>query len=503
MDFNKKILCLGNNSQDTDTRVTILSEQSNTKNHGLITDINQPRIGFGYYHTSIYDLSFSGILELIKNFDQLIFLDQPKEEWSHSDAFYQTVQLVKRAEQLIDTVWLNPQFSADINFFENLVQTNKSFCIFPFIELLVNNEHTTVCCRSLKPITRLDAIVDWATDLEYSTIRQKMLNGELVPEHCATCYKYESNGMLSARQQETVEWANRLNLKSLEDLVHIQSPSYYEVRPSNICNLQCRTCNPSNSNLIEKEYIKIGLYPADQKIEYTDFNFVNFNGLKKLYLAGGEPTAMPDLYDFLQRCIDENNVDFEFLINTNAVKFSNKLKELFKHFTNLQFVVSIDGYQQINHYVRWPSDWDTVIANTHYLIEQGHKVAFNITVSIYTISRLDQLLKFLDTEFPNMLVHCTLAEYDKDLLIPTNYFDPTLKDRLAEITKLNCYKNDQLLKSFIDGAISYYAEPKPINVETLKDFFEFNDKLDHSRNIQLKDYIPELEEYRNRCYNKV
>ena len=65
MDFNKKILCLGNNSQDTDTRVTFLSEQSNTKNHGLITDINQPRIGFGYYHTSIYDMEFGKIKELI------------------------------------------------------------------------------------------------------------------------------------------------------------------------------------------------------------------------------------------------------------------------------------------------------------------------------------------------------------------------------------------------------------------------------------------------------
>ena len=503
MKFVKKILCLGNNSLDTDDKVTILAKNNNTRNFGLIADPHVSISHPGYYHTSVYDIEFGKILELIKQFDQLIFLDQPKKEWSHPDAFYQTVQLVKQAESLIDIKWENSQFKEDINFFENLVQTNKSFCIFPFIEILVQNNYTTVCCRSNKPITTLDKITDWQLDPEYSKIRQKMLTGELIPEHCSMCYRYEDNNMFSARQQETVEWANRLDLRSLDDLSKIKNPSYYEVRPSNICNLQCRSCVPDQSNLIKKEFIKIGLYDANQKIEYTNFDFVKFDDLKKLYVAGGEPTAMPDLYDFLQKCINENNVNFEFLINTNATKFNKKLKELISHFTNLQFIISIDGFQKVNHYVRWPSNWETIIKNAHYLIDHRHKVAFNITVSIYTISRLDQLLKFLDEEFPNTLIHCGLAEFKNDILNPLNYFDPDLKNKLINVTGLNCYKNNQLLKSFIDGLISYYAEPKLIDVKKVKEFFEFNDKLDQSRNIQLKDYIPELEEYRQRCYNTV
>ena len=503
MSFAKKVLCLGNNTSDSDIKVSELSKNNNTKNFGLIVDTNITISHPGYYHTSIYDLEVGKILELIKSFDQLVFLDQPKEEWSHPTAFYQTVQLIKQAEKLIDTEWQNPKSKEKINFFESLVKTNKSFCIFPFIELLVQNTHTTACCRSMMPITSLEKLVDWQTDPEYSKIRQKMLSGELLPEHCNVCYNYEDKGMLSARQQETVEWVNRLNLTSLEDLSEIKNPSYYEVRPSNICNLQCRMCNPSNSNLIEKEYIEIGFHDPNQKFEYTNFNFVKFDNLYKLYVAGGEPTAMPDLYNFLQTCIDNNNTDFEFVINTNAVKISNKLKELFTYFTNLQFIISIDGFKEVNHYVRWPSIWESIIENTQYLIDQGHKIFFNVTVSIYTISRLHQLLTFLDEEFPKIIIHCSLAEFKDDLLNPTNYFDDKLKDKLIEITKLNCYKNDQLLKSFIDGLIFYYTEPKSVDVKKIKDFFEFNDKLDQSRNIQLKDYIPELEEYRKRCYNTV
>jgi hypothetical protein len=39
----------------------------------------------------------------------------------------------------------------------------------------------------------------------------------------------------------------------------------------------------------------------------------------------------------------------------------------------------------------------------------------------------------------------------------------------------------------------YYSKDYSLDLEKLKTFFEFNDKLDQSRNIKLVDYIPELE----------
>ena len=501
MSIGKKILCLGNNSEDTDIKTRVIAATNSKEYHGLITEIIP--IVDGYYQSSVYDIEFGKLVELVKLFDEVIVLDQPKVEWTHPDAFYNTVRVAKQAEEFVKVTWLDQSYSDNITIFQELVKTNKSFCIFPFIELLVNNGSTTVCCRSNKAITKLSELDDFQTDPGYNKIRNAMLAGELLPDHCGTCYNYESKGIVSARQQETVEWANRLNLKSVDDLVNITSPAYYEVRASNICNLQCRMCHPANSNLIEKEYKTLGIYKNNTPIEYTDFDFIDFTNLKKLYVAGGEPTAMPEFYKFLQTCIDQNNTSFEFLVNTNAVKINNKLKELFNYFTNLQFIISIDGFKEVNHYVRWPSTWESIIENTHYLIAHGHKISFNITVSIYTISRLNQLMTFLDKEFPKTLIHCSLVEFKDDILNPMNYFDDKLKDKLIEITKLNCYKNDQLLKSFIDGLIFYYTEPKSVDVKKIKDFFEFNDKLDQSRNIQLKDYIPELEEYRERCYNTV
>jgi sulfatase maturation enzyme AslB (radical SAM superfamily) len=263
-------------------------------------------------------------------------------------------------------------------------------------------------------------------------------------------------------------------------------------------------CGPENSNLIEKEYKTIGIYENNTPIEYTDFNFIEFTNLKKLYVAGGEPTAMPEFYEFLRSCIDQNNTSFEFVVNTNAVKFSKKLLNLFAQFSNLQFIVSIDGLDSVNHYIRWPSEWKTIINNVHDLKKQGHIVSLNTTVSIYNISNLYLLLNFFDTEFPKTLVHGQLAESDDNILSP--FLFPEYKlilSSLVNIVNLNCYKNDPLLMSFVDGLITHFSNTNLIDIVRLKKFFEFNDKLDQSRNIQLKDYIPELEEYRQRCYNTV
>jgi hypothetical protein len=38
MTFGQKILCLGNETENTDHLVSLLAEANNTVNHGLITD---------------------------------------------------------------------------------------------------------------------------------------------------------------------------------------------------------------------------------------------------------------------------------------------------------------------------------------------------------------------------------------------------------------------------------------------------------------------------------
>lgn len=494
-----KVLCIGNNSEDTDFRTRELADQDGHKCYGLISGLddtfNLESIDQeGYYHTSVYDLEYKQLLELSLIFDRVIVLDQPRETYTHPDAFYRTIKL---AQEIPTAVFLDPSYQKEINFFENLVQENPSFCIFPFIELLTIDGSTTVCCRSNTKITKLESIVDYKTDPNYQNIRRKMLNGERLPDHCSSCYRVENLGIVSARQQETVEWANRLGLSNLHDLDKINHPVYYEVRPSNVCNLQCRMCNPRSSNLIAREYKRIGLINEIEEQEFSNFDFIDLDNLKKLYVAGGEPTAMPEFYEFIDRCIDNQQTNFEFLVNTNAVKLNSKFKQQLEKFSNLQFIISIDGYQQVNDYIRWLSEWNTIIENSKYLKDHRHTISFNTTVSIYNVADLYNLLKFFDHVFPSTLVHCQLAESENDILSALNFpYADLVLSRLLAIQDLQCYQNDSLLASFIDGLIEHYKQNKSCDLDKLKAFFEFNDRLDQSRSVKLYNYIPELESAR-------
>lgn len=494
---SKKILCLGNNSEDTDSKTRFLSEQAGSVCHGLLSELERPLTPCafalpGFYHSSVYDLQFGRLIRLMDEFDQVVILDQPLEEWSHPDGFYRTLQMTTRTS--VPVCFLDETMRDTFDYFATLVKTNPSFCIFPFIEMLVNYDHTTVCCRSSQPITKLEELKNFRTDPGYLTIRSKMLAGELVPEHCGSCYRLESQGIISARQQETVEWAQRLGLKKLQDLESIHQPVYYEVRASNKCNLQCRMCEPESSHLIEKEYRRIGLIAKTQPIQQKykhGFDIIDFDKVSKIYVAGGEPTVMKEFYVFLQQCIKHNKTHIELLINTNGTNINSKLKSLLGRFQNLQFMFSIDGHDRLNHYIRWPSRWTDIVDNWKELRARGHKVHVNTTVSIYNIASLHDLYQFIDSAFPNTLVHCGLAENLSPYLFPNKHL---VLESLSKVKKTDCYHNDPLFASSIDGYFRYFQERHV--AQDLSKFFKFNDSLDLARQINLIDYVPDLDRYR-------
>jgi hypothetical protein len=203
---------------------------------------------------------------------------------------------------------------------------------------------------------------------------------------------------------------------------------------------------------------------------------------------------MPEFYEFLDRCISECHTDVEFLVNTNGTKLSERFRQQLKHFSNFHFVFSIDAFADLNHYIRWPSDWNRIIENLHYLKQHRHVVTVNTTVSIYNIAKLHELFAFVDREFPNTLVHCQIANNMSPFLYPD--IGQALNS-LHAVQTMNCYRNSPLLASSIDGYVRQFEQIRESGTRAdLREFFKFNDLLDQSRNVHLEDYLPELAQYR-------
>jgi hypothetical protein len=507
--FDKKILCLGNNSADTDLMVSELAKQAGATNHGLIDQICNIEL-FGYYHTTVADLIPGEIVTLSNQFDHVMLLDQPPESWSHPVLFSKTIHLIDILKESNHSVlFQNSKTVTHSTFFQNLLETNKSFCIYPFIHLVSRGDGKThVCSRSFEPVADISQVSDWQNDPSYQQVRESMIDGKALPKHCGYCYDIEKNGGRGARFHETLEWTSKLNITSLEDLKKIQSPVYYEIRPSNKCNLQCRSCVPRDSHLIDREFKSIGMTGFKKNTgdynQYTGFDIVNIDSVKRLYVAGGEPTVMPELYEFLRKCIAQEKTNFEFMINTNAAKIGQSLMNLFKHFSHLGFSVSLDGVGAVNDYMRWPSQFDSIVKNTHALIDQGHSVAFISVVSIYNITSLYKLMEFQDQEFYGIPVMLQFNTFKDDLQSAYNHPDTKLAlESLERCKKTNAYVNySRGTKSIIDQLHQHYAGDPKCDFEKLKQFSEFNSKLDLSRGHKLEDYIPELSKELLRFQNK-
>ena len=330
----------------------------------------------------------------------------------------------------------------------------------------------------------------------YNKIRTKMLAGETLPDHCKVCYEYENKGIESYRIFESKEWLNKLDIHSIEELTDIDQPYYYEMRLNNTCNLQCRSCVPKHSTLIDREYRKIGLINQPFNKNYTDLKYIDIDSLtpkKRVYLTGGEPTVMIDVFEFMEKCIAAGRTDFEFTLGTNAAKITDRFFDLAKYFTNLGFSASLDGYSSINDYWRWGSDWNTVIENMHRLENQGHNISINTVPGIYNVTNLHLLYEFLDREFPKTSIYLQLNYLPNQSAFNHPNHELVLAS-LERCKNTNVYFSDgKSNRTGIDSLYNHYSNNPICDFKLLKEFFDFNDKLDQSRNVKLADYIPELE----------
>jgi sulfatase maturation enzyme AslB (radical SAM superfamily) len=324
-------------------------------------------------------------------------------------------------------------------------------------------------------------------------IRKKLISGERI-DHCKNCYEFEDGGTDSSRLRDTKEWQDTLNILNYEDIN--TELVYYDIRNDNLCNLSCRMCNPQFSSQLEKEYKSIGWFWESEPKNFGFNSVVNLDTVKKIYVAGGEPSLMPEFRKFLKRAVDAGRTDIEIRMNTNATNLNEEYRNLLGKFKNLNIVVSLDGYDKVNQYIRWPANWKTIIENVHGIQEITNNLAFNVTVSIWNISSLSKLVYFLESEFPHSPILLNKVMYPPSQEFTTFPNKELVLEDLSLLKKTNKYITDQSFKTKVDYFIHEVKETE-LNMSALSDFFKYNDALDASRNIQLKDYIPELEECRN------
>ena len=413
-------------------------------------------------------------------------------------------------------------------------QFGKAFCVLPWIHSFVNiGGEYQVCCTSeefhdgiLNSQNQVFKIQDNPTldDVMNSDfmkkLRLELLDGKM-PELCTRCIITENHNGVSRRHLENIKYAQ--DVTKLIDQTRPDGTIPLEIkcadyRLGNICNLQCRMCNPRSTVMWIKDWneVKNGKEPMDERrrLEYEGYDWIDENylveefkskiqGLDTLHFAGGEPLIAPRMQEMLQLCIDSGVAqDIMLTYNTNITKLPPKVLELWKHFKEVRLLCSIDGFGKVNDYIRMPSKWESIDRNLKYLDSHAkeHKISeilLSTTVQAYNILNLNELYEYLQgfeniIKAPN-LINLYSPDYLKTQILPADVKEEATRRMLA--VKSDLKKNFSEHKSYlldnIDQVLNFMNE-KDLNEKCWREFVRYNDKIDASKSMSLKDSIPEL-----------
>ena len=322
-----------------------------------------------------------------------------------------------------------------------VVSGSKTFCILPWIHLATRpngdmrlccsanasgagNNHTVGLVKNEKGqpanFGRETPMSAWNNEY-MKDVRLTMLEGK-IPASCSKCYEEERQGVVSKRVWETGTWIQdgidvpELIKQTQEDGTVPDKLVYLDLRLGHTCNLKCVMCSPHDSSQWVVEHKKI--YPLFQTKELKEqmqwdrksFNnkwhenpdfwkemYAQIPNLKQVYFAGGEPLMIREHKWFLEEIIRQGYAD-KILVryNTNGLLVDDDIIELWKQFKLVKVGFSIDATDIKNWYIRYPSDWNTIVTNLHKLDNTPDNIQVSIAtaIQILNIKHLPEFAKW-------------------------------------------------------------------------------------------------------------
>ncbi len=317
---------------------------------------------------------------------------------------------------------------------------------------------------------------------------------------CSTCWDAEDAGVESTRQ--------RMN-KKLRDVEILESqPRIMIMKPGNLCNNACRSCNAHTSTMwyktdyalddqgkTFKEYLKFWephktAYTNNEMLEQRFAEWEDNIIIWDMY--GGEPMIVPLFFKLLDQAVLSDNVkEKTFGVHTNGMVYVNDLVEKFSKFKSSNIGFSIDAIGTMNDYIRYGSKWEHINSNlTKYIADcekyDNVKIDVRITWTPWNVYYYDEVFAY----FKNLDIRAGGGWCDDQPWNDVRYLPKKVKDAVLE--KLSRYESSdkQWLNKFDDLKKWMPTEPEDYN-ELQNSFIEFNSKVDNIRKEKFTDVFSE------------
>tara|TARA_B100000214_G_scaffold375397_1_gene361542 strand:+ start:2308 stop:3489 length:1182 start_codon:yes stop_codon:yes gene_type:complete len=387
--------------------------------------------------------------------------------------------------------------------------SKDSFCILPHVHQMARQDGTiSLCCNAIDLGLQKDYPIKAWKSQYMNKVRKDLDSGKKISQ-CQLCWDREDKGFKSMRQESNTEYG--------VSNITLDTPKYLDLRLSNLCNLKCRMCNPVYSSQIAKEYTTIDSTWYDEFVigEERDFKTKTLHevkpdmwrefktyipGLEKLYFTGGEPTLVPQVKEYLQECIDTGHAKhIKLVFTTNLTNINKDILEMCKEFENVHWGTSIDGYGELNNYIRSNSNWKAVSKNLQLLMQSNFSVGVHPTVCVYNILHITELLDYVESLWDGRYMpYIFLNLLQTPDFLSFQYLPKDIKHEASKrlqryLIRSKYCKADESHNNTIQSIIKLLKNSQH-DLNKLSTMKRFNDQLDLTRQTKLEQILPEIHE---------
>lgn len=387
------------------------------------------------------------------------------------------------------------------------------FCLYPWYHQLIKTDGSaSPCCAFndsfLPTINYKDYFnSDWNKSL------QEIMLSDNIHDGCKLCYETEQSGGFSNRHESFSDFYlfNNIDIESefieknkkviLKNIISSPKILSQEVDLSNICNLKCRMCDSSRSSKWIQDEKALNRYT--HRLRESNWELQNPESIKLLRFLGGEPFMHQPLIITELRKVESLGrlKELSLHFNSNMTQtIDNELFDIFKQCKSVSINASLDGFGNLNDYIRSESEWSTIVNNIKILDDFTEKHIKNFywmpinTVTVYNANKLDELYGWLLSRWPKhgIPTPAVLAVEPKEMSI-VNLPDK-VKEKLTD--RYHNFSKKNRMEKHWNALASYLEFDRTLSEEEfLEQFWHTTNILDARRNTKFSDVNPEMAEW--------
>ena len=315
------------------------------------------------------------------------------------------------------------------------------------------------------------------------------------PAGCETCIKDESNGIKSKR----MSYDHHIDYSGEPVL-----PIEYQMILSNACNLKCRSCTPSHSNLWQAEY-KILFGDTGYKMPHNQSGHQNsvlwstraewMQYVERLEIVGGEPFYIRQWFEIWQELVEQGhskNVAMD--MSTNCTIYGGDVLEQFiPHFKRIGIGLSIDGIGPMYEYLRHPGKWSDVeenilkYKNLTNLYKNNFGISYTHTIGWLNAWYVPEFHDWVEKSTPDFKIWNNIIHYPRHMSLVMLPLET--KEKIKNKWSKHDWKD---YSSDIKGILSFMFSEQPTDEEIRAEYNRFLIHDKHRNESVISVLAPEL-----------